>query len=60
MKANKLTRSDERIIGGVCGGIATYFDLDVSLIRIVWALVALVGGTGVLAYLIAWLIIPKN
>jgi phage shock protein C len=60
MKANKLKRSDERIIGGVCGGIATYFDLDVSLIRIVWALVALLGGTGVLAYLIAWLIIPKN
>ena len=60
MKTNKLTLSDERMIGGVCGGIAEYFDLDVSLIRVVWALVALIGGTGLLAYLIAWLIIPKK
>ncbi|HNZ85368.1 MAG TPA: PspC domain-containing protein [Paludibacteraceae bacterium] len=60
MKTNKLTRSDERVIGGVCGGIAEYFDLDVSLIRVVWALVALIGGTGLLAYLIAWLIIPQK
>ncbi len=59
MADSKLKRSNG-MIGGVCGGIAEYFDLDVSLIRIGWALVALIGGTGVLAYLIAWLIIPKK
>jgi phage shock protein C len=57
----RLYRSKEqRILGGVCGGIAEYFDVDVTLIRLVCIIAALVGGGGVLFYLIAWIIIPEN
>jgi phage shock protein C len=57
----KLYRSKkERIIAGVCGGIAEYAEIDVTLIRLIWALSVLFGGFGILAYLIAWVIIPKK
>lgn len=55
----KLYRSrDERILGGVCGGIAKYVDADPTIIRLLWVLLTLMGGAGVLLYLIAWIIIP--
>ncbi|MBP6231533.1 MAG: PspC domain-containing protein [Paludibacteraceae bacterium] len=60
MSTKKLRRSNQSVIGGVCAGMAEFFDLDVSLIRIIWALAVLAFGTGVLAYLIAWLIIPAE
>ena len=60
MTTKKLRRSNQSVIGGVCAGMAEFFDLDVSLIRIIWALAVLAFGTGVLAYLIAWLIIPAE
>ena len=47
-------------IGGVCHGIADYFSLDPTLIRLVWALAILVGGTGLFAYIVAWIIIPEE
>ena len=47
------------MIGGVCGGIAAYFNVDPTLIRIIAVVLALVGGGGVIAYLLAWLIMPK-
>jgi phage shock protein PspC (stress-responsive transcriptional regulator) len=47
-----------RKIAGVCLGVAQYLELDATLVRVVWLLVALLGGGGVLAYLIAWLIMP--
>jgi len=47
-----------KAIAGVCGGFAEHFDLDISVVRVVWLLVALFGGGGVLAYLICWIIIP--
>ena len=50
-----------RQIGGVCLAFAEYFDLDVSLIRVVWLLVAFfTAGTGVLAYVIGWMVIPSE
>lgn len=56
----RLTRStDDRWLGGVCGGLAEYTGLDPVIVRLVTALAALVGGTGVLAYLLAWVLIPK-
>jgi phage shock protein PspC (stress-responsive transcriptional regulator) len=59
-KIKKLYRSGkERILGGVCGGIAEYFNVDPTLVRLVWILFGL-EGAGVLAYLIAWLMIPRN
>lgn len=55
-----LMRSrDGRILAGVCAGVAGYFSLDVTLVRVIWAVVALItGGAGVLAYLVAWILIP--
>jgi phage shock protein C len=50
-----------RKVAGVCMAFSEYFDLDVSLIRVVWLLVALFsGGAGVLAYLIGWIVIPSE
>jgi phage shock protein PspC (stress-responsive transcriptional regulator) len=48
------------MIGGVCGGIAEYFDVDSTLVRLLAVLVVLLGGAGVIAYIIAWIVIPKN
>jgi len=53
------SRSD-RMIDGVCAGIAEYFGLDPTLVRITWVLLTLLGGTGVLLYLICMIIMPKN
>ncbi|RJO61544.1 PspC domain-containing protein [candidate division WS5 bacterium] len=56
-----LYRSGEnRIIAGVCGGVAEYFDIDPAIVRLVWALFAFAGGAGIWAYLVAWVIIPEH
>ncbi len=55
----KLTRSDkDKVIAGVCGGLGEYFSVDPTIIRIVFAIVGLSGGVGILAYLVFWVIIP--
>lgn len=57
--ARRLHRSRrDRMVGGVCGGIARYLDVDPVLPRIAAAALALSGGLGVLAYLVAWIIVP--
>jgi len=57
----RLMRSRrDRKIAGVCAGFAEYFDLDVTLIRIVWLIVFLFGGCGLLAYVIAWIVMPEE
>lgn len=57
----KLYRSrDERIVGGVCGGIAEYFKVDPVLVRIIFILLFFGAGTGLLAYIIAWIIVPEE
>lgn len=55
----RLNRSRKNsIIGGVCGGLGEYFMLDPVLIRLVWLILIMFGGMGLLLYLIAWVIIP--
>jgi phage shock protein C len=49
-----------RKIAGVCAGFAEYFDLDVTLVRLVWLIVGVCTGVGLLAYPIAWIIIPEE
>jgi phage shock protein PspC (stress-responsive transcriptional regulator) len=49
----------DRKIGGVCSGLAKYFDTDVTLVRIIFALLVMLGGSGVIIYLIAWMIMPR-
>ena len=50
----------DRMIDGVCGGIAEYFGLDPTLIRITWVLLTLIGGTGILLYIVCMLVMPAN
>lgn len=57
----RLYRSGkDRILGGVCGGIAEYLEVDPVVIRILWVIFTLMYGAGLLAYIIAWIIIPRN
>lgn len=49
-----------RKIAGVCAGMAEYLDLDVTLVRVVWLLVAIMTGVGFLGYLIAWIVMPEE
>lgn len=57
----KLYRSEkDQIIGGVCGGIAEYFSIDATLVRLAFVLFALIEGAGIIAYIIAWIIIPEK
>jgi len=53
------SRTNKRI-AGVCGGFAHYLDLDPSLVRILWVLLVIFAGCGILAYIIAWIIMPEE
>ncbi|HET9015942.1 MAG TPA: PspC domain-containing protein [Thermomicrobiaceae bacterium] len=56
-----LRRSrDDRVIAGICGGLGRYLGIDPVLIRVAWVALALAAGTGVLLYLVAWLVIPEE
>jgi phage shock protein C len=57
----KLRRSrDDRVIAGVSGGLGRYFDVDPLFFRLAFVVLAIGGGSGVLIYLIAWLVIPEQ
>lgn len=57
----KLYKSNQnKMLDGVCGGIAEYFGIDPTVVRLIWALFSLMGGCGILAYIIAAIIIPRN
>ena len=59
MEVKKLYKSTtDRKLAGVCGGIAEYFNVDSTLIRLAWILAAFAVGTGLLAYIICALVIP--
>jgi phage shock protein PspC (stress-responsive transcriptional regulator) len=60
----RLTRSTtDKRIAGVCGGLAEYFGVDATAVRLVWVILSILGGAvigGVIAYALAWLIIPRS
>ncbi len=57
----RIFRSEEdRILAGVCGGVGEYFDIDPVIVRIAWIILTLVGGSGILLYILAWLIVPPH
>ena len=62
IKGRKLTRSKKnRIVAGICSGFANYFDMDPTVVRVLWVVLSFLGfGTGVLLYLIFWIIIPEK
>lgn len=60
MSTKKLVRDiKNKKLAGVCAGVANYFGLDVTLVRIIWLVLALMGSLGVWAYLILLLVLPK-
>ncbi|HET9801844.1 MAG TPA: PspC domain-containing protein [Candidatus Acidoferrum sp.] len=55
----KLMRSStDKKLGGVCAGVGNYLDLDVTLVRVLWVLAFFCGGTGLLLYIILWIVLP--
>ncbi|MCR5322641.1 MAG: PspC domain-containing protein [Lachnospiraceae bacterium] len=57
----RLHRSiTDRKIAGVCGGIAEYFNIDPTIVRVLWAVFSCMGGGGLLAYIVACLIMPEG
>lgn len=60
MKKKLYRSSRQKVVSGVCGGLAEYLDMDVTIIRLLWVIAILIGVTGLLLYLIAAIIIPKD
>jgi phage shock protein C len=60
MSDKQLMRSEDRMVAGVAGGLAEYFDIDPTIIRILFVLLALFGGgfLGILIYIVLWIIMP--
>ena len=57
----RLTRSRDAMVGGVAAGVARWLDADPALVRIAWAiLVPLTGGAALLAYIVAWVVVPEE
>ena len=54
-----LSKVDKKV-SGVCGGIGEFFEVDSTLVRLAWVIFALAGGSGVLAYIIAAIVIPER
>lgn len=61
MSEKKLVRdTSNEMVAGVCAGLARYFDIDAVIIRLVFVVLALAGGPGVLLYIILWIIMPES
>ena len=61
MTNKKLYKSNvNKMIAGVCGGLGEYFGIDPTLVRLAWAVFCCIGGSGIVAYIIAAIIIPQN
>ena len=59
--SKRLYRSNRnRMLCGVCGGIAEYFDIDPTLVRLGWVVFCALAGSGIIAYIIAAIIVPGN
>ena len=57
----KLFRSEtDKMIGGVCGGIAEYFSIDSTIVRLIFVLIVVYGGTGLVLYVILWIVMPTQ
>jgi len=62
MAEKKLYRSStKKMLGGICGGLSDYFNVDVTLVRLLWVAAIIFGfGAGIILYFICWLIIPEE
>lgn len=55
-----MRSTTDKKVAGVCGGIAAYFDVDSTVVRVLWVLAVLGGGFGVLAYIVLWIALPEG
>ncbi len=61
METRRILRSrSERMIAGVCGGLAAYFNIDPLIVRLGFALLAMMNGVGIMLYLLLWLLLPNE
>ncbi|MDD6201696.1 MAG: PspC domain-containing protein [Lachnospiraceae bacterium] len=61
MEPKRLTKSStNRMICGVCAGIGNYLNIDATVVRLLWIIFSVVGGAGILAYIIAAIIMPEE
>lgn len=58
-KKLKKSRTDRKLCG-VCGGLAEYLNMDSTIVRLIWAILVLAAGTGLLAYILAAIIMPED
>ena len=59
MNKSRLTRSSNRVIAGVCGGLAEWLGWDIALVRLLYLIVS-AGFPGVIAYIILWIVMPEE
>jgi len=60
-KPRQLYRSEKnKLLAGVCGGLAEYFNQDPTIVRVIFVLLTLFGGPGIILYLVLWLILPME
>jgi phage shock protein C len=60
-EVRKLYRSrSNRMLAGVCGGLAQYFNIDPTLVRVLFVVLAVLGGSGLLIYLVLWIVVPEE
>jgi phage shock protein C len=60
-KTKKLYRSEsDRMLAGVAGGLADYFEIDSTIVRLIFITLSLIGGSGLLAYFILWVVVPSK
>lgn len=60
MSDKRLRKSRDKKLCGVCGGVAEYLDMDPTIVRIIWLVLVLCAGTGLLAYIIAAILMPNS
>ncbi|MBQ3801994.1 MAG: PspC domain-containing protein [Treponema sp.] len=58
--AKRIYKSSQKTLCGVCGGIAEYFNLDPTIVRLLWVVLTLAGGSGIIAYIVCALVIPDR
>ena len=60
MNEKRLTRpTEDRMIAGVCAGLANYFNMDPTIVRLLFVIFGLMGGSAVLIYLVLWIVMPE-
>ncbi len=60
-RPRRLQRNpDDKVIAGVASGVADFFGLDPTVVRVIWALTILLGGFGVIVYIILWIVVPEG